>query len=95
MSTKNSNSPASGVDVPRLVSNYFADDGAPLQCPKCECRYIREKIVGVVDVVHGQGPTCEAEYFCQECGEPVGFWAYGSWHPEYRDSFIANEKGDS
>jgi hypothetical protein len=60
------------------VSNYFDDDGAPVKCPKCQSIKFTEKILGVVDVYH------EAEYIC-ECGEIVGFWAYGSWDPSFKD----------
>lgn len=81
-----------GVVQPRLGRDYFEDDGAPIKCPKCDSMKITEKIIGVVDVFRGMGPTCEAEYFC-ECGECVGFWAYGSWHPQYRESFPANAGG--
>lgn len=85
----NENTGLPAVAQPRLVSDYFEDDGAPKKCPKCDSTKITEKIIGVVDVFQGMGPTCEAEYFC-ECGELVGFWAYGSWHPQGRESFIAN-----
>ena len=79
----------SGVGVPRLVRDYFDEDGSPKKCPKCDSTKITEKILGVVDVFQGMGPTCEAEDYC-ECGECVGFWAYGSWHPEVMREFIAN-----
>lgn len=84
-------------DAPQLESNvseYFEDNGAPKKCPKCNSTEITEKVIGVVDVYCGMGPTCEAEYFC-ECGECVGFWAYGSWHPEYRRAFVAATHGQS
>lgn len=69
------------------VSDYFDDDGASIKCPKCQSIKFTEKILGVVDVYQGMGPTCEAEYIC-ECGEIVGFWAYGSWDPSFKDSYI-------
>ena len=72
-----------------FVRDYFEDNGSPIKCHKCDSIKIEEKITGVVDVFQGMGPTCEAEYFC-ECGECVGYWAYGSWHPQYRESFLAN-----
>lgn len=66
------------------IDDYFESDGAPIKCPKCGSSDFRENILGVVDVYCGMGPTCEAEYFCEVCGENVGFWAYGSWHPQYK-----------
>ena len=78
----------------RPVSDYFEDDGAPKKCQKCESPKIIEKIIGVVDVYQGMGPTCEAEYYC-ECGELVGLWSYGSWHPQERKSFIATEESSA
>ncbi len=78
-----------GIVEHPLVRDYFYDDGSPKKCPKCGSTKIMEKVMGVVDVFCGMGPTCEAEYYC-ECGECVGFWAYGSWYPEYRQSFNAN-----
>lgn len=94
MSNQNETDPkpkaaASGVDVDALVRDFFEDDGAPKKCPKCGSTTITEKVMGAVDLFYGTGPTCEAEYFC-ECGECVGFWAYGYWHPDYRDAFISN-----
>lgn len=68
------------------MSDYFEPDGAPIKCPKCDSKNIQEKILGVVDVYHGMGPTSEAEYYC-ECGECVGYWAYGSWYPSYKREF--------
>jgi len=82
------------VGVQRLVRDYFEEDGAPKKCPKCDSTKITEKIIGVVDVFQGMGPTCEADYFC-ECGEHVGFWAYGSWHPDNMREFIANTSDQS
>jgi len=69
-----------------MTDEYFESDGAPIKCPKCNSMNIHEKILGVVDVYNGMGPTCEAEYYC-ECGETVGFWGYGSWHPSYKREF--------
>ena len=68
------------------LDDYFESNGAPKKCVKCGSTKITEKIIGVVDVYCGMGPTSEAEYFC-ECGECVGFWAYGSWHPHYKNDF--------
>jgi hypothetical protein len=90
MKPENNTENTAGSDCQeRLVRDYFTEDGAPKKCPKCDSPKITEKILAVVDVFQGMGPTCEAEYFC-ECGECVGFWAYGSWHPQYRESFPAN-----
>ncbi len=68
--------------------DYFENDGAPKKCPKCNSTKFTEKIIGVLDVFYGMGPTCEVEYYC-ECGKLVGFWAYGSWHPEAMRDFFA------
>lgn len=39
---------------------------------------ITEKIVGTV----GDNEPAEIEYFGRR-GKLIGFWAYGSWHPDY------------
>jgi len=69
------------------TNDYFNPDASPIRCTKCNSTNFTEKLIGVVDVFQGMGPACEAEYFCQ-CGECVGFWAYGSWHPQYLDAFL-------
>ena len=68
------------------VDQYFEPDGAPIRCPKCGSTKTTEKVISVVDVYQGMGPTCEAECYC-ECGECVGYWAYGSWDPHFRMDF--------
>lgn len=74
-----------------MIDEYFEQDGAPKKCPKCKSKKFTEKIIGVVDLFQGQGPICEVEYFC-ECGECVGFWAYGSWDSRYKDGFIEKKE---
>ena len=73
----------------RVVSDYFDDDDSPRKCPKCESTKFVTKPLSNVDVYEGMGPICEEETYC-ECGECVGFWAYGYWCPDFRLSFIAN-----
>lgn len=72
----------------RRVKDYFKEDGEPIRCPHCECTDIKENVLAVVDVFQGHGPTCEAEYQCRKCHKLVGYWAYGSWHPDDRQAFI-------
>ena len=69
------------------IRDYFAEDGEPIKCPHCDSTKITEKVIGVVDVYYGSGPTCEAEYYC-ECGKCVGFWAYGVWCADYERMFV-------
>ena len=52
-------------------------------CWKCGSTKIQEKVVGFIDVYQGMGPPCEIEYRC-ECGEVVGFRAYGYWDPRFQ-----------
>ena len=74
-----------------MIDEYFEQDGAPKKCPKCESKKFTRKVMGIVDLFQGQGPVCEAEYFC-ECGECVGFWAYGAWSPRYMEEFTERLK---
>lgn len=46
-------------------------------CPKCGSRKATKTVCEYVE-----GHAAEIEYTC-ECGEVVGFWAYGAWHPDY------------
>jgi hypothetical protein len=76
-------------DRQELIDAYFEEDGAPKLCPKCGSDTFTEKVIGIVDVFQGQGPACEVEFYCQ-CGDCVGFWAYGTFSPQCKDAFIAN-----
>jgi hypothetical protein len=46
-------------------------------CPSCH-REAEMRITGTA----GDHVPAEIEYWCNEHGM-VGFWAYGSWHPDY------------
>lgn len=74
-----------------MIDKYFTCDGAPKRCPKCNSENFTRKVIEIVDLFQGQGPVCEAEYYC-ECGECVGFWVYGAWSPEYKEEFAERLK---
>ena len=57
-----------------MVDNGFIDeDGTPLKCI-CGCKEFIDVNVCRIDIT-----VCEFETRCIECGETVGYWAYGSW----------------
>lgn len=78
-------SPAGNGPVERRVSRRgcYREDGSPIKCWKCGSTEQKEVVRAFVDVFQGQGPTCEMEVFCAECGEGIAYWAYGSFDPGY------------
>ena len=69
------------------ISEYFEKDGAPKKCTVCDSANFKDHILGVVDVYQGMGPTSEMEVICKNCGEILGYWAYGGWHPEFKRAY--------
>lgn len=72
-------------DLIRLFNvkrGYYNEEGKPLVCPFCDCGKIDEHIVGLIN-----NDVCEIDYKCSKCGKRVGFWAYGSYDPDYMDTF--------
>ena len=69
-----------------LLSEFFHEDDCPKKCTHCGSSKFKTKVLGVVDVYQGMGPVCEKDLIC-ECGECVGFWAYGYWDPCFADEF--------
>lgn len=65
-------------DVTQKEDKYYKDDGEPIKCTKCESKELSMKILDYIANV-----PCEQECRCPECGEIVGYWAYGSWDPVY------------
>ena len=58
------------------MSKYYDDEHRPIRCRFCESTNITSKTTGYIE-----GYACEAEYRCGDCGEKVGYWAYGYFDP--------------
>lgn len=71
------------LDVPVNRRDCYREDGSPIMCWKCGSHEQREVVRDMVGSLGGQGPVCEVEVFCAECGEGIAYWAYGSYDPGY------------
>ena len=58
------------------MSEYVADDGAPLKCTKCESVELKEI---PKEFIEGCTGPCEYEVVCSKCNQKLGYWAYGYW----------------
>jgi hypothetical protein len=74
---------ASPLVITAGSQDCYTENGAPVKCWKCGGTKQREEVRSMVDVLYGQGPVCEYEVFCAECGTAIGYWAYGSFDPSY------------
>jgi len=69
------------------VDVFFENDGSPKLCTRCGSEKIEEKILGMVDVLNGMGPTSELECICANCGSILGYWAYGAWDCSFKHGY--------
>lgn len=60
-------------------SGYYAEDGEPLRCRKCDSWHYSNHKEYTVDSINGI--ACEVEIRCLHCDNPIGYWAYGSYQP--------------
>lgn len=71
------------VDTEVIWRDCYTEDGAPVKCWKCGSAEQQEVVRDFLDVFQGQGPVCEYEVFCADCGTSIAYWAYGSFDPSY------------
>lgn len=72
------------MDENPLRHQFFTEEGTPFRCPHCGSEDISSVTVDSIDVgVGGGGISCEEEYTCKNCGETVGYWAYGGFDPGF------------
>lgn len=65
-----------------MKEEYYKEDGQPIKCFSCGSTNIEEKIVSSINYT-----ACEVRYDCGDCGEDVGYWAYGYFDPQYAKYF--------
>lgn len=58
-----------------VILGYKTKEGEPIKCPHCKCK----KIETYETFRHDQGFVEEFWVRCDNCKEPLGVWAYGSW----------------
>lgn len=56
-----------------LLSHYYDTDGTPLRCYKC----------GGTEFYGNNDSIYEEEFYCKNCNECVGQWAYGYYNPDF------------
>jgi hypothetical protein len=69
-----------------FINRYYDEDGAPKRCPHCGCTVIYEETKEII-----QGHVAEFRCECCACDEEIGYWAYGSYNPMYKE--MAFKKG--
>ena len=74
------------------MNNCYSEDGAPIKCCKCGSEQITEKVTNTLDVGVGRGMPMEFECVCDQCGEVVGYWAYGYYDPSFMTAIATKEK---
>jgi hypothetical protein len=62
----------------------YTEDGCPVICVHCGSARIAESARDYLN-----GIPCETAYVCTDCGNTVGYWAYGNFDPGYREAAIA------
>ena len=63
-----------------LSDEYYTDDGCPIKCFTCDAINIKSRTVDII-----ANCVCETAYYCDDCGEDLGYWAYGSFNPYYKE----------
>jgi hypothetical protein len=57
-----------------INNGYLAEDLEPIKCHKCNSENLKE-VIKAIDGGHVSEKECE----CGECGQSLGYWAYGHW----------------
>jgi len=61
---------------------YYTEEGEPIRCVFCESIRIDYRTKEIVANV-----VAELQYFCCDCNEEVGYWAYGYFDPKYKQDY--------
>lgn len=65
------------------ADRYYTREGEPIRCCKCGSKRIKTKTISTTN-----GIPCEVNYYCGSCGEDVGYWAYDSFDPYFREDLL-------
>jgi hypothetical protein len=57
-----------------IEQGYIQADGTPIKCTNCE-----SKNIGMKNEMYISYGLCEYEKYCRDCGQLLGYWAYGHW----------------
>lgn len=57
-----------------IKKGYIDKDGTPLKCFKCESKELEE-----YGQYYEEHYCIEYGVKCKDCGQKLGYWAYGSW----------------
>jgi len=60
------------------MSYWYAKDGAPKRCTRCDSTKLCDEIRS-----RDEAYIYEYSVDCGDCGKPLGYFAYGSWDPQY------------
>lgn len=59
-------------------ADAYESDGTPNYCGECGSKAMTLTVKDTIAHV-----DCEIQYECADCGEPLAYWAYGSFDPGY------------
>lgn len=65
-----------------MKSRCYDSEGCPICCPFCHCK----KINDLIQSIDG-GMASEIQYNCSSCKDIIGYWAYGSYDPYFKEQF--------
>lgn len=60
-----------------IERGYISKEGCPIKCA-CGSDSLREEVRDIIE--HSGWMTSELEMMCNDCGNSVGYWAYGYWN---------------
>ena len=65
---------------------YITHKGDIIKCPECGSTALTEITTDTINNI-----TCEADIYCVECDNYVGYWAYGNYNIHDFVSYLVEE----